>query len=203
MVKFSDALNKKAKFRKYKNFGYTIIIMFVVSVFGHRFQQIDQENKFEVFNVIRNNLNVGTPVETLKMERKSGVLYEPLTVKNNVAFVSGNRVNIFKPGQTAGQCKIVSVSKKIDLDTGMYVIKTSKCQNGLQYIERKHNGFFVPVSAIAGNTIFVVDNGVAQERNVVIQYQDAQNALIKSGLQDGDVVILSNVKNNEKVQIIK
>ena len=143
----------------------------------------------------------GVPVNVLEMQKTDGVLLEPLTIKNNYAYVSGARINDFKAGQNIGDCKIVSVSQKIDLDTGMHIIKTSKCSDGLQYVENRKNGFYVPVSAIHGNYVYVADGDVAHVREVVIENVDAQNALIKSGLNSGDIVILSNVQENQKIKI--
>jgi len=194
---------KKLHTRKSKNIIYIIVIISVVGVFGYRFYRVYQENKFEVFNITRNSLDNGTPVEILDVKKSNGILYEPLTIKNNTAFISGARLNVFKPGQKSGDCKIVSVSHKIDLDTGMHIVKTSNCKNGLQYIEKEKVGFYVPISAISGNSVYVANNGVAEIRDIVIEDRDAQNALIKSGLQDGDIVILSKVKNNEKIKIAK
>ena len=196
-----EAIIKKLKTRKSKNILYTIFIGFVVCVFGYRFYRVSQENNFDVFNIIRFNMENGVPVDVLKMEKTDGVLLEPLTIKNNYAYVSGARVNDFKAGQKIGDCKIISVSRKIDLDTGMHVIRTSKCSNGLQYVENRKNGFYVPVSAVHGNAVYVADNGVAHVREVVVENVDAQNALIKSGLNVGDVVILSNVQENQKIKI--
>jgi multidrug efflux pump subunit AcrA (membrane-fusion protein) len=52
-----------------------------------------------------------------------------------------------------------------------------------------------------GDNLFVVNNGTAEVRTVVVERRDAQNVLIKSGLNDGDVVILSNVQNGQKVKV--
>ena len=194
---------KKLKTRKNKNIIYIILIIFGVSLFGYRFLSVARERNTDVFNIIRNDLQNGTPVETLKMEQTDGVLYEPLTVKNNRAYVSGVRVDMFRVGQSLGTCKIISVSKNIDLDTGMHVIKTSKCDNGLLYAENRKNGFYIPVSAVRGDTIYVVENNVARARKIEIANRDMQNVLVKSGIQNGDIVILSNVKDNQKIKIIK
>ena len=194
---------KKLNTRKSKNIIYTIIIFSVVAIFGYRFFRVYQEHSFEVFNIIRVNKDNGTPVEVLHIEKKNGILYEPLTIKNNRAFVSGARINIFKPGQKSGNCKIVSVSHNIDLDTGMHIIRTQNCPNGLQYIEKEKVGFYIPISAINGNTVYVVNNDIATIREIKIADRDAQNALIQSGITDGDIVILSKVKNNEKIKFEK
>ena len=186
---------------KNKKIVYRTLIVLAVLLVGYRFYSVERENSFKVFNIIRNNMENGTPVEILKMEKTNGVLLEPLTIKNNRAYVSGSRISVFKPGQKIGNCKIVSVSHNIDLDTGMHVIKTSGCKNGLQYVEKEKNGFYIPVSAIHGNAVYVENNGVAQIRETVIEDRDAQNALIKSGISKGDIVILSNVTENEKIKI--
>ena len=194
---------KKLKTRKSKNVIYTIIISLIVAVFVYRFWSVSNENNFEVFNIVRNNAQNGVPVRVMEMEKTDGILYEPLTIKNNRAFVSGVRLSAFKAGQKVGNCKIVSVSHNIDLDTGMHVIRTSGCADGLQYAENVKNGFYVPVSALNGNAVFVVENGIAQSREVVIENRDLENALIKSGINAGDVVILSSVQNGEKIKIEK
>ena len=194
---------KKLKTRKSKNIIYSVIIFLIVASFGYRFYAVSQENNFEVFNIIRNNAQNGVPVNVLEMHKKNGVLYEPLTIKNNRAYVSGARINLFKSGQKIGNCKIVSVSKNIDLDTGMHVIKTSNCMDGMHYVEIVQNGFFVPVSALHGNYVYVMNNDVANLRDVKIGNRDAQNALITHGLFEGDIVILSNIKNGQKIKIAK
>jgi hypothetical protein len=196
-----EQIIKKLKTRRSKNILYTIFIVLIVFVFGLRFYAVSQENNFNVFNIARYNTEKGLTVDVLKMEQTDGVLLEPVTIRNNRAYVSGARVNVFKPGQRIGNCKIVSVSKNIDLDTGMHVIKTSGCADGLQYVENKINGFYVPVSALHGSTVYVSDNGVARTKNVIIANRDAQNALVKSGLNVGDIVILSNVQDNQKIKI--
>lgn len=202
MQKIENIL-EKLNTPKYKKIIYIVVAVIIVLLFVHRFYVLGQENRFQVFNIVRNNLDNGTPVKIVRMEKINGVLYEPLTIKNNTAFVSGSRVNVFRAGQKSGDCKIVSVSHNIDLDTGMHVIKTKNCKDGLQYIEKEKNGFYVPMSAISGNVVYVENQGVAEKREIKIEDQDAQNALIKSGLQDGDNVILSNVKDNEKIKVME
>nr|MBQ0091454.1 hypothetical protein [Candidatus Enterousia merdequi] len=196
-----ELLINKLKTRKYKNIVYISVIFLIFAVFGIRFYIIAQENNFNVFNITRNNIKKGLPVDVLEMQKTDGVLLEPLTIKNNVGYVSGARIDNFKSGQKIANCKIVSVSKNIDLDTGMHVIKTYGCSDGLQYVENKINGFFVPMSAIHGDFVYVAQDGVAKMRKVIIANRDAQNALIKSGLNIGDIVILSHVEDNQKIKI--
>jgi len=195
-----EQIVSKLKTRKSKNIIYIILIACVVSAFGYRFYTVSQENNFDVFNIIRNHNENGVPVDVLNMKKTDGVLLEPLTVKNNRAYVSGARVSNFRGGQKVDDCEIVSVSKNIDLDTGMHIVKTKKCVDGLHYVENKKIGFYVPVSALHGNAVYVVNNGVAQIREIEIENRDAQNALVKSGINSGDIVILSDIKDNQKVK---
>ncbi|MBQ6110605.1 MAG: hypothetical protein IJL05_04455 [Alphaproteobacteria bacterium] len=194
---------KKLKTRKYKNIIYVIFICFIVGIFALRFYTVAMERNRKVFNIARNNIANGTPVHVLEMHETDGVLYEPLNIKNNRAYVSGARVKMFNVGQSLGDCKIISVSNNIDLDSGMYIIKTKKCSDGLKYAQNKQYGFFVPLSAVSGNAVYVVNAGVANVRKIEIVSRDSQNVLVKSGLENGDMVILSDVRNNEKIQIVK
>lgn len=198
-----ERIVKKLKTRKSKNVIYTIIVALVVFAFSYRFYMVSAENNFDVFNIIRNNEKNGVPVYVLEMKKTDGILYEPITIKNNRGFISGARLNLFKSGQKIGNCKIVSVSRNIDLDTGMHVVKTSGCANGLQYAENQKNGFYIPVSALHGNAVYVVEDNVAKLREIVIENRDIENVLVKSGINDGDIVILSNIHDGEKVKIEK
>ena len=202
-TEYIENIVKKLKTRKSKNIIYIIVAILIIALFGYRFYSVSAENNFKVFNIARHNAVNGTPVDVLKMRKTHGVLYEPITIKNNRAFVSGKRVNLFHTGQKIGNCKIVSVSKNIDLDTGMHVIKTANCADGLQYVENVKKGFYIPVSAIHGNVVYVVTQGVARMQNIEIENQDMQNALIKSGINIGDIVILSKIQNNQPVKIIE
>lgn len=202
-TEYIENIVKKLKTRKAKNIIYAIVVILVVATFGYRFYSVARENNFDVFNIARVNAANGTPVVVLEMQKTDGILLEPITIKNNRAFVSGKRVNMFHAGQKIGNCKIVSVSKNIDLDTGMHVIKTSNCSDGLQYVENQKNGFYIPMSAIHGNVVYVANGDIAHAVNIEIENQDMQNALVKSGINPGDIVILSSVQNNQKIKISK
>jgi len=198
-----ELMVKKLKTRKSKNIIYLIVMCFVIAVFAFRFYVVAQEQNRAVFNIMRNNITNGTPVKVLEVQETKGVLYEPLNIKNNRAYVSESRLNLFKPGQSLGDCKIISVSHRIDLDSGMYLIRTKGCTDGLKYAQNEQNGFYVPISAISGNQLYVASDNTAHIREIVVVARDLQNALVKSGLQNGDIVILSNVQQNQKIRIVK
>ena len=198
-----ERIVKRLKTRKSKAIIYAVFLTLIALTFAYRFYMVAKENSFEVFNIIRNNAQNGVPVHVLHMQKTDGILLEPLTVKNNRGFVSGARLSAFKSGQKIGDCRVVSASRNIDLDTDMHVVKTSGCKDGLLYAENVKNGFYIPVSALHGNTVYVAENGVAQSREVIIENRDMNNALIKSGISAGDMVILSNIQNGEKIKIEK
>ena len=184
MKKLQDLI----KDRKSKHIFYMVLVVILVAWVIFRFAVIASENNRSVFNASRNAMANGVPVETLVAINKSGVIYEPLAIKNNRAYV------------TAERAKITYVSKNIDLDTGMFVVKTKNVENGLQFAEFTADGFFVPLYAIKNNSVFVIENNVAVARDIEIANQDSENAYIVSGLNDGDIVILSNINAGTKVK---
>ena len=130
-------------------------------------------------------------------------MYEPLSVKNNRAYVSAERASKLRVGQKIEKGTITFVSKNIDLNTGMYLVRTSGVSDGLHFAEFTTDGIFVPLYAVSNNSVMVVDNGVAVLRDVKIAHQDSETAYIESGLQPGDIVVLSNVQPGVKVKLNK
>ena len=186
---------------KTKKWIYRIVAVLLVFWLLFRIVSLIMQHNQDVFNIARDSENNGTPVLTMTVQNSSGVLHEPITVEKNKAYVTGNRVGLFRAGQKIGDGKIASVSQNINLDTGMYVIKTTNVENGLRYVEYTRNGYFVPVYAVVGEKVFVYENGFAKLRKVVVAHSDADVALITQGLHDGDIVILSKVESGEKVRI--
>lgn len=183
---------------------FTILLIAVLAGWViFRFTAVASENSRHVFNAARVAADHGTPVETITVVRTDNILREPIAVKDNRALVSGTRVAKLRSGQKIGNGTIVSVSRKIDYDTGMHIVKTAGVSDGLQFAEISGNGFYIPVSAVENNTVMIVDNGVADVRSVTVVDQDATMAHIVSGINDGDQVILSHVKPGEKVKVIK
>lgn len=196
-----EKIQKTMNTKRFKHIVFCALVLLLIGWVVFRFAAVASENARYVFNAARVAADTGAPIEVIEMSRKSGVLYEPLSVQNNRAYVSGARAANLRAGQRVGNGKIVSVSSGLDLDTGMYVVRTSGVADGLQYAEYSANGYFVPLYAIADNSVLVVSDGVATPRAIKIARQDAENAYIASGLDDGDIVILSTVNAGDKVQI--
>lgn len=189
---------KQPRARKIMSIGLiAVLVLWVV----FRFTMIGIENARSVYNAARVAQTDGVPVVVQQIERTSGVLREPIAVKSNRAYVASGRAHKFGAGQHVAGGVIVSVSPDIDLDSGMHVVRTRGVADGLQYAEFRATGHFVPVYAVNNGVVMVADGDIARVRDVVVARQDADNALISSGLNDGDVVILTRVSAGEKIQV--
>jgi len=197
-----EKIASKLKSQQIKNALYGACAIALVGWVVFRFAAIGAENARAVFNPARVAADVGAPVYAMKMSRGTGVLREPIEIKNNRALVSSVRVGKLQSGQRVGAGEIVSVLHDVDLNTGMHIVRTRGATDGLQYAEFETDGYFVPLYAVNNGTVMLDVNGVATPRNVTILRSDAQNALV-DGLNDGDVVILSHVDAGGKVQIVK
>ena len=186
---------------------YHIVLRAMVGLFlvlvVYRFVSFGLEQNRSVFNLTRDANTNGVPVSVVEMNKTNGVIYEPLFINNNRGYVSGMRVSRFKTGQkiTDGG-EVVSVSNSLDLDSGMYVVRTRGATDGAHTVEIKENGFYVPTYALQNGNVFVIRNGVAHGIPVNVVRGDADNTMI-TGVTDGDVVITSHVSEGVLVKIIK
>ena len=180
----------------------SIFILFMLFVV-FRFVSYGMEQNMSVFNLTRDAIANGAPVSTIKITETDGVIYEPLFINNNRGYVSGMRVGRFNTGQkiTDGG-EVVSVSKSIDLDSGMHVVRTRGATNGAHLVEIRGTGFYVPTYAVQNNTVFVVRDNVAHAVAVTVLRGDADNTMI-TGVADGDIVITSHVQDGVLVKVIK
>ncbi len=197
-----EKLRNKIKTKKFKSILYGACGIALLAWVVFRFAAIGSEKAMSVFNPYRYANDTGAPVYAIEMKKEIGVLRDPIEIKNNKAFISSSRIDKFKAGQFIGEGKIVSVSKDIDLNTGMHIIRTSGVKDGLQYAEFRVNGYFVPLYAIKDNVVMLSENGIATPKKISIIRQDQEVALV-DGLKDGDVVILSKSDAGKKVQIKK
>ncbi|MCL2538170.1 MAG: hypothetical protein FWF34_00515 [Alphaproteobacteria bacterium] len=185
--------------KKHKLILASAVVALVVVV-GTRAVQIYNENSRIVFNIARDAAVRGMPVETITATTKSGILLEPVAVRGNRIFVSGARVGKFRVGQKlSGGGRIESVSSRIDLDTGLFAIRTSGASNGNSFVEMSHNGIFVPLSAVQHSQIMVAENGIAVQKNITVVATDATTAVIR-GINDGDEIILTRVTSGTKIR---
>ncbi len=196
-----NGLREKFKNKRTRHIAYAVLIATMVGWVTYRFVAIYRENNLFVYNAVRNAIEQGLPVETITVTEKNDVLREPIMIKNNRGYIASSRVGRIAAGQKIGDGRITSVSNSIDLDTGMHVVRTSGVADGLQYALHNAHGFFVPVYAVKNGTVMVARDNIARSVSVNVARADADNALITSGLADGDVVILSDVNDGARIKI--
>jgi hypothetical protein len=187
---------------KLKKLIYILCAGLLALVLAFRITAIARENHREVFNAARLAEAAGFPVETIIVKNEKNLLKEPLHVRKGKAFVSAARKKKFKMGQkVASGGFIISVSRGIDLDTGLYAIGTSS-PDGETVVLTEHFGAALPLSAISSGKVFIAENGAAVKKEVKIVSRDSENAVV-SGLSDGDAVINSKIEEHEKVFVIE
>lgn len=193
--KFND--KKLNKFLLYAVFG-------IVAVwFVYRFIMVAAESRMTVFNPARAAAENGVPVSTIVAARRDGFIKVPIVVRDNKALVSNARYSMLAAGQKMDAGEIVSVSRNLDFDTGMHIVKTRGAVDGINFVQIKQNGYFIPAYAMRDGVLMVVDDTVAEKREIETCGQDADFVCVASGISDGDIVILSKVAAGQKVKIQK
>ena len=190
--------------KKVKKNVYTAVLVVLIIWFVYRFIMVAIESRMTVFNPVRDAGQNGTPIETVTVKKQDGAVNMPIAIKNNRAYVSGRVRAKLRAGQKiAGGGTIANVSNSIDFDSGMYVVQTRGANDGVQNVQIPCSGYFVPVYAVRGESVMVADGTHARAQTVVVAAQDSDFACISSGVKDDDIVILSKVSNNQKVNIQK
>ena len=111
-----EKIQKTLATKRFKKVMYIALVAILVGWVIFRFAAVASENARYVFNASRVAADVGAPVMVQNVNRQSGVLYEPLAVQNNRAYITGDRLSKFRPGQRVADGKIVSVSSSLDFD---------------------------------------------------------------------------------------
>lgn len=192
---------KKYEKKKIQKMIYTAVFAVLIGWFVYRFIMVALESRMSVFNPARDANTNGVLVQTMVANRIDGEIKIPVAVNNNRAYVSGKQKAKLRVGQNLGDGVITHISSDLDLDTGMYVVKTRGVKNGINYAVAKYNCFFVPVYAVRNGALMIYDNGMVVEKLVVITASDSENTCISEGLDSGDIVVLSRVDVGQKVKI--
>lgn len=185
---------------KYKKIIYIGCLAAMVLWTGYRIYAINSESRRVVFNAEREARKNGELVNTVVINKKTDFLYEPLVIKNNIAYVSSDRIYKFAQGQIIDSGKIIFVSKNIDLDSGMFRIKTSGVSDGMHFVKIQKTGLFIPIQAVSNGFVMMSKNGIATKQKIVISDQDSKQVLVSSGLDNGDIIILSPVEEVRKIK---
>jgi len=194
---------KKFNDKKIKRILWIAVFIGFAGWFVYRFVMVAIESRMTVFNPVRDMQVNGTVVSSTVVQRRDGFIKLPIVVENNRAYVSGAKKEKLAPGQKLDSGEIISVSKNLDFDSGMYIVKTRNVPDGINYVHITQNGYFVPAYASHDSVVMVARNGVAEARNIESCGQDVDFVCISAGLSDGDIVILSKVDAGQKVKIQK
>ena len=179
---------------------YTYIAIVIAVAFIYRFIKVGME-KFEVIlSPQREFITNGKTVDVLEIKKENNFIKIPVTIKNNTAFIPQNKLELFfKNQKIENGGEIIVVNKKLDLDTGMYILKTKDVKDGLNYALIYKDGIFIPTNAIDENKVYVKENGIAVAKNITIIMRDENIALV-DGINEGDILIVSKIQDGEKVK---
>ncbi len=194
---------KKFDDKKVKKNVYTAVLVVLALWFVYRFVMVAIESRMNVFNPVRDAGKNGTVVATIVAEQKTGIIKTPLSVENNRAYVSGAHRRGLKVGQKVGAGTIVSVANQLDLNTGMYVVKTRNVDNGVVFAETECNGFFIPTYAVRESQIMRAESGAAVAVPVTVKAGDSDFSCVVGDIHDGDVIVLSKVEAGQKINVQK
>ena len=192
---------KKFDDKKTKKIIYTAVFGVLALWFVFRFVMVAIESHMDVFNPMRDENANGTLVEYVTAKKQNGIIGIPVSVQNNRAYVSGARRKKLRAGQKIGDGVISYVSSSLDLDSGMYVVKTRGVADGITNAEIDLNCFFVPAYAVHDGVIFIAESGIARARTVTVVSSDSDIACVSDGIQDGDKIVISHVNVGQKINI--
>lgn len=179
---------------------YIYIVTIICVAFVFRFVKVAIERYEKILCPQREFIENGKKVEVLEIKKQNNFIKVPLTIKNNIAYIPQNKLNLFfKNQKIENGGEIVVVNKNLDLDTGMYILKTKNVTDGLNYALIYKDGIFIPTDSIDENKVYVKENNKAVVKNINIIMRDENIALIE-GLEEGDILIISKIQDGEKVK---
>lgn len=186
--------------KKLKKNVYTAVLVVLAGWFIFRFVMVAIESRMVLFNPVRDANKNGVLVETVVADKKDGAINFPISIKNNRAYVSGRVRAKLRAGQKIAEGgTVANVSNNLDLDSGMYVVQTRGAVDGVNNVQIPCVGYFIPVYAVREGVVMLEKSGVAVSQRVDVAAQDSTFACISGGINNGDIVILSKVSNNQKV----
>ncbi|MBP5485115.1 MAG: hypothetical protein J6Y07_00185 [Alphaproteobacteria bacterium] len=196
-------LGKNFDDKKTKKIVYTAVLGVLAVWFIYRFVMVAIESRMVVFNPGRDAGQNGIVVDIIIAEQKTGIIKTPLSVESNRAYVSGAHRRGLKVGQKIGNGKITYVGSQLDLDTGMYVIKTKDVDDGVAFAESECSGFFIPTYAVRESNVLRAESGVAVVVPVTVNTSDSDFSCVVGDIHDGDIIVLSKVGAGQKINVQK
>lgn len=198
-----NMFGKKFSDKKIKKIVYTSVFVVLAIWFLYRFVMVAIESRMVVFNPVRDAGQNGIVVDTIVAEQKTGIIKTPLSVENNRAYVSGAHRRGLKVGQKVGSGEITYVGNQLDLDTGMYIVKTKNVDDGVVFAETECSGFFIPTYAVRESQIMRAESGSAAVVSVSVSASDSEFSCVSGDIHDGDIIVLSKVSAGQKINVQK
>jgi len=157
----------------------TLVVMFFAAWTLYRIDRLGADKDLRINNIVRIHAETGIPQRKLVAEKTTDFLLEPVHVSNGRALVSGSRIGQFQVGQgVLGQnSRVTFVSNRIDIDTGMYIVRFSGNISGTVMVMRRYTGFFLPLEAELPPGVRVISRDA--KRQVVMGLQDGQEVVIR------------------------
>lgn len=196
-------LDKNFDDKKIKKIIYTAVLGVLAIWFIYRFIMVAIESRMVVFNPVRDAGQNGIVVDTIVAEQKTGIIKTPLSVENNRAYVSGAHRRGLNVGQKIGDGEITYVGGQLDLDTGMYIVKTKNVDDGVVFAETECSGFFIPTYAVRESQIMRAESGSVVAVPVSVNASDSEFSCVSGEIKDGDIIVLSKVEPNQKINVQK
>jgi hypothetical protein len=127
-----------------------LTILIIALVTSNRVNELRRDANLEIHNIARIHGENGVPINFVIAERREDYLEFPIYIESGRALVSAARVKRFEVGMTVKNenARITSVSNRIDLDSGMFVVRFSKNITGNFFIQKRHTGFFLPLDSV-------------------------------------------------------
>ena len=194
---------KKFDDKKLKKNVYTVVLGVLAIWFIYRFVMVAIESRMVVFNPMRAAGQNGIIVDTIVAEQKSGIIKTPLSVENNRAYVSGAHRRGLKVGQKLGYGELTYVGNQLDLDTGMYIVRTKNVDDGVVFAESECSGFFIPTYAVRESQVMRAESGSVIAVPVTVNASDSDFSCVSGEIKDGDIIVLSKVEPNQKINVKK
>jgi len=178
-----------------------IAALAIVGIIIFRGVAIYKESGRVVYNASRIHNANGNPVEFIVAENTDGELKYPVFIKNGAAFVSNARTGLFRTGMPVDDGGHVSyVSKNIDWDTGLYRISFAGASDGQTFVIAKYTGVFMPIDAVYGDKIYIIENDMSVEKTIKIIAADNSKAVI-SGIDIGTKIITTPITDGMKINV--
>ncbi|MDD5613966.1 MAG: hypothetical protein PHQ54_02710 [Candidatus Omnitrophica bacterium] len=218
---------KNINFRKAVYLGIFFVSVFAILI---RIAAVKTERSRPIISFISEWSSKGVPVMVKRVMPEDIAIYTKFTVvvnsdKTASGFVTadikeklkeGSRVYFAQKDLSVGV--IVNVSDKVDIDSGMFAVniefnalfaKPDSIQVVFAHTEALERVLAVPNEALDisgdGYYLWVVEDARARKRKVEIGPRNDYQAIVKSGIQAGDLAVFngqSQLKENVLVDII-